>query len=60
MDSEYLLTIFDTLEEIKETIRKIRTEPLLVEQEELDALEYNLIIINEFANQIKRRQNGLN
>lgn len=56
MDNEYLLTIFDTLEEIKETIRKIRTEPLLLKPEDIDTLEFNLGIINEYAKQLKRRE----
>lgn len=56
MDNEYLLTIFDTLEEIKETIGKIRTEPLLVSVEDIDKLEYNLGIINDYAKQLKRRE----
>lgn len=55
MDNEYLLMIFETLQEIKETIAKIRTEPLLVIQEDIDKLEYNLSIINDYANQLKRR-----
>lgn len=56
MDNEYLLTIFDTLQEIKETIAKIRTEPLLVSAEDIDKLEYNLGIINDYAKQLKRRE----
>ena len=54
MDKEYLLQIFETLEEIRETIRKMRMEPLLLTQEELDAMEYNLGIVRDLANQIKR------
>lgn len=55
MDNEYLLTVFETLEEIKETIRKIRTEPLLVKSEDIDKLEYNLAIVNDYAKQLKIR-----
>lgn len=56
MDNEYLLTIFETLEEIKETIERLRTEPLTVTPEEIDALDYNLGVVRDFANQLKRRE----
>lgn len=56
MDNEYLLTIFETLQEIKDTIAMIRTEPLLLTSEDIDKLEFNLGIINEYAKQVKRRE----
>jgi len=56
MDNENFLIMLETLEEIKVTLQKIRTEPLLVTENEIDELEYNLGIINEYAKQLKRRE----
>lgn len=56
MDNEYLLTVFETLQEIKDTIGRLRIEPLTVTPEEIDALDYNLGVIRDFAKQLKRRE----
>lgn len=56
MDNDSYLIIIETLEEIKIILDRLKKEPLLVTENEIDELEYNLNIINEYAKQLKRRE----
>lgn len=49
MDEEHLKNIVETNAEILKTLRNLVENPLLVTQEELDAFEFNVGLINSFS-----------
>lgn len=55
-ESEYRLLILETLKETEILSRKLLETPLLITDDELIALDYNLNMINEYsADLIKKR-----
>ena len=55
MEDEDFIIVFETMEEIQKTLNKLREEPLLVTESEIDQLDYNFGIIASYAKQLKRR-----
>lgn len=51
-EKEYRLLILETLQETNKLSRKLLETPLLITDDELIALEYNLKMINEYSKEI--------
>jgi hypothetical protein len=55
MDKEGALIMYETLQETLAISRKLYENPLLITDEDLDALDYNMKMINSYYAELKGR-----
>lgn len=55
-EKEYRLLILETLQETESLSRKLLETPLLITDDELAALDYNLNMIAEYSKEIKEKR----
>lgn len=47
LSKDEALEIYEVLKSVEETVRQMKDNPLLVTQEDLDALEYDIELLNK-------------
>lgn len=54
MDKETVSMLFEVISDINETVKRMKDSPLLITKSDLDILEYNINIIQDYIKAYER------